>query len=176
VISCGTGTPAGAIGLRIRTIGVSGLKVLLQRVSRAAVRVDGKTVGSVGRGLLVLLGVERGDAAEDVAYLADKAAELRIFPDDEGRMNRSVEEVNGEVLVVSQFTLAASTRKGRRPSYSRAADPVDAEALYERFMERLRERGLEVASGVFQAMMEVELVNDGPVTILLDPPPRRSES
>ncbi len=150
------------------------MKVLLQRVSRAAVRVDGRRVTDIGRGLLVLLGVERGDAEADADYLADKTAELRIFRDEQGRMNRSVEEVQGEVLVVSQFTLAASTRRGRRPSYSRAADPRAAESLYERFMKRLRERGVTVASGVFQAMMEVELINDGPVTILLDPRPQRS--
>lgn len=152
------------------------MKVLLQRVSRAAVRVEGRTVGQIGRGLLVLLGVERDDSDRELEYFADKTAELRIFPDGEGKMNRSVEEVNGGVLVVSQFTLAASTRKGRRPSYSRAADPARAEALYERFMARLRERGLPVASGLFQAMMEVELINDGPVTILLDPPVSRSAS
>ncbi len=152
------------------------MKVLLQRVSRAAVRVNGRTVGEIGRGLLVLLGVERDDGDRELEYFADKTAELRIFPDGEGKMNRSVVDVRGGVLVVSQFTLAAATRKGRRPSYSRAADPDRAEAMYERFMARLRERGLQVVSGVFQAMMEVELINDGPVTILLDPPVRRSAS
>ena len=152
------------------------MKVLLQRVSRAAVRVDGQTVGSIDKGLLVLLGVDQDDSDRDLEYFADKTAELRIFPDDAGKMNRSVEEVNGGVLVVSQFTRAAATRKGRRPSYMRAADPSRAEAMYERFMTRLRERGLAVASGVFQAMMEVELINDGPVTIMLDPPVRRTAS
>ena len=146
------------------------MKVLLQRVSRAAVRVEGQTVGAIDTGLLVLLGVERDDEDRDLEYFADKTAELRVFPDTDGKMNRSVEEVEGGVLVVSQFTLAAATRKGRRPSYSRAADPARAEEIYERFMARLRARGLQVASGVFQAMMEVELINDGPVTILLDPP------
>jgi D-tyrosyl-tRNA(Tyr) deacylase len=150
------------------------LKVLLQRVNRAAVRVDGQTVGAIDKGLLVLLGVEQDDGDRELEYFANKVAELRIFPDDEGRMNRSVEEVSGGVLVVSQFTLAAATRKGRRPSYSGAAEPARAEAMYEQFMTRLRERGLPVASGVFQAMMEVELVNDGPVTIMLDPPLSRS--
>jgi len=149
------------------------VKVLLQRVLRAAVRVDGRTVGRIGRGLLVLVGVEQGDRTEDADYLADKAAELRIFPDESGRGDQSVEEAGGEVLVVSQFTLAASTRRGRRPSYSRAAPPETARPLYERFEARLRSRGLSVAGGVFQAMMEVDLVNDGPVTILLDPPPGR---
>jgi len=145
------------------------LRVLLQRVSRAAVRVDGATVGSIARGLLVFLGVEDGDDAEEAAWNAAKTAELRIFPDDEGRMNLSVEEIRGALLVVSQFTLAASTRRGRRPSFESAAGPEVAQHLYEHFVTALRGRGLVVATGTFRAMMEVELVNDGPVTILLDP-------
>jgi D-tyrosyl-tRNA(Tyr) deacylase len=145
-------------------------------VSRAVVRVEGKIVGQIGHGLLVFLGVEQGDDEAAAEYLADKSADLRIFRDDAGKMNRSVVDVEGAALVVSQFTLAASTRRGRRPSYSRAAPPELAVALYERFMERLRERGIEVAEGIFQAMMDVELVNDGPVTILLDPPPTRGDS
>ncbi len=149
------------------------MKVLVQRVARAAVRVDGRTVGSIDRGLLVLLGVERGDEDRDAEYLADKTAELRIFPDDEQRMNRSVEECGGGVLVVSQFTLAGSTRRGRRPSFSRAAPPDEAQRLYGEFCRRLAGRGITVATGEFQALMEVELVNDGPVTLLLDPPPWR---
>ena len=149
------------------------MRVLLQRVSRASVRVAGSTVASIDRGLLALVGIERGDGEREVRYYADKTAELRIFPDDAGKMNRSVEDIEGAVLVVSQFTLLASTRKGRRPSYTHAADPVDAEPVYERFVERLRARGLPVGCGVFQAMMEVELVNDGPVTIALDPLDRR---
>jgi D-tyrosyl-tRNA(Tyr) deacylase len=152
------------------------LKVLIQRVSRAAVRVEGDTVASIGAGLLVLLGVEREDRAEDADEMADKTAELRIFADEEGRMNRSVEQVGGAVLVVSQFTLAASTRKGRRPSFHLAAPPDQAESLYRHYVQRLAGRGLEVGEGVFQAMMEVELVNDGPVTILLDPPRRSDRS
>jgi D-tyrosyl-tRNA(Tyr) deacylase len=147
------------------------VRVLLQRVLRAAVHVEGRTVGRIGRGLLVLVGVEEGDRTRDADYLADKTAELRIFPDESGRGDQSVEEAGGAVLVVSQFTLVASTRRGRRPSYSRAARPETALPLYERFTTRLRSRGLLVASGVFQAMMEVESVNDGPLTILLDPPP-----
>ncbi len=148
------------------------MRVLLQRVSRASVRVGGETVGEVGRGLLVFLGVERSDTCEHAEYLADKTAELRIFPDEEHRMNRSLLEVGGEALVVSQFTLAGSTRRGRRPSFTEAAPPEAAEPLYRRFVERLESRGVrKVATGLFQAMMEVELVNDGPVTILLDPPP-----
>ena len=144
------------------------MKVLLQRVKRAAVRVDGETVGEIGPGLLVLLGVEQGDGEYEAEYLADKSAELRIFADDRGRMNRSVKDVGGAALVVSQFTLAACTRRGRRPSYSRAAEPERATRLYERFIERLRSRGIEVAAGMFQAMMDVELVNDGPVTLVLE--------
>jgi D-tyrosyl-tRNA(Tyr) deacylase len=142
---------------------------LLQRVARASVRVDGETVGAISRGLLVFVGVEGGDDVEDADWNAAKAAELRVFPDDEGRMNRSVEDVGGAVLVVSQFTLASSTRRGRRPSFESAAAPELALRLYERFVETLRARGLAVATGRFRAMMEVELVNDGPVTILLSP-------
>ena len=145
------------------------MKVLVQRVSRAAVRVDGETVSSIGRGLLVFLGVENDDVLEDADWNAAKTAELRIFPDGEGRMNRSVEELPGAVLVVSQFTLAASTRRGRRPSFESAAAPERAQPIYERFAAVLAARGLVVATGTFRAMMEVELVNDGPVTILLEP-------
>lgn len=149
------------------------MKILLQRVSRAAVRVEGQTVGQIGPGLLALVGIESDDGPGDADYMGDKTAELRIFADEHGKMNRSVEEVGGGVLVVSQFTLVASTRGGRRPSYGRAASPAAAVALYERYVERLRGRGLAVACGVFQAMMEVELINDGPVTLWLDPPPWR---
>lgn len=148
------------------------MKVLLQRVSRAAVRIGGDLVGQIGRGVVVLLAAERGDTRRHADYFADKTAELRIFPDGEGRMNLSLLEVGGEALVVSQFTLAGSTRRGRRPSFTSAAPAAEAEALYSRFVERLVERGVgRVATGVFQAHMEVEIVNEGPVTILLDPPP-----
>lgn len=150
------------------------MKVLLQRVTRAEVRVDGSRVGAIGRGLLVFLGVEQDDTIELACWFADKAAELRIFPDAGGRMNRSLVEAGGEVLLVSQFTLAAATRHGRRPSFSRAAQPALAEDLYRRFAADLTDRGLRVATGVFGARMEVELVNDGPVTILLDPPHREA--
>lgn len=132
--------------------------------------MDGEVVGRIGAGLLVLLGIEHHDHEESIDWYADKTAELRIFADGEGRMNRSVEEIGGGVLVVSQFTLAARTRKGRRPSYTDAAAPADAEPLYERFAARLAARDLTVATGRFGAMMDVELVNDGPVTILLEPP------
>lgn len=147
--------------------------MLLQRVSRASVRVGGATVGAVEKGLLALVGVEKADTERDADYLADKTAELRVFPDEDGRMNRSVQEVGGGVLVVSQFTLASSTRRGRRPSFDAAAPPERAEPLCRRFQERLASRGVSVACGVFRAFMEVELVNDGPVTLLLDPPPSK---
>jgi D-aminoacyl-tRNA deacylase len=144
------------------------MRSVVQRVSRAAVRVDRRVVGEIGPGLLVLLGVAAGDGEEDARWSADKIAQLRIFEDAAGKMNRSVEEVGGGVLVVSQFTLLGDPRKGNRPSFVAAAAPEVANALYERVAVRLRERGLAVATGVFRATMEVELVNDGPVTLLLD--------
>jgi len=132
--------------------------------------VDGRVTGAIGKGLLVFLGVERDDTIADVEYFAAKTAAIRVFADEAGRMNRSVGEAGGAVLVVSQFTLAASTRRGRRPSFDRAAPPETARALYGAFVERVRARGLSVACGIFQAMMDVELVNDGPVTLMIDPP------
>ncbi len=152
------------------------MKTLLQRVSRAAVRVNGKVVGRIGPGLVVLLGVEQGDGPEDADYMAAKTAELRIFRDPSGNMNSSLFETGGSALVISQFTLAADTRRGRRPSFSAAAPPELAEPLYLRFVESIKARGVAVETGVFQAMMEVELLNDGPVTVLLDPRPGRSAS
>lgn len=144
------------------------MRAVLQRVAQAHVAVAGETVGAIGQGLLVLLGVEQDDDGQDVALLARKTAELRLFEDDDGKMNLSVEEIGGQVLVVSQFTLAADCRKGRRPGFSRAAAPETANALYLDYVEQLRRRGLEVATGRFQAMMQVHLINDGPVTFLLD--------
>jgi D-tyrosyl-tRNA(Tyr) deacylase len=144
------------------------MRAVVQRVSRGAVRVDGAATGEVGRGLVVLLGVAAGDGDEDARWMADKVAQLRIFEDAEGKMNRSVEDVGGGVLVVSQFTLLGDARKGNRPSFVEAAPPEAANALYEKVCGRLRERGLPVGTGVFRAHMDVELVNDGPVTILLD--------
>lgn len=144
------------------------MRAVLQRVARARVEVDGETIGAVGRGLLVLLGVERGDAARDAELMAKKTAELRLFEDEQGKMNLSLEEIGGEVLVVSQFTLAADCRKGRRPGFSGAAAPEEANVLYENYVMLLRRRGLTVATGRFQAMMQVSLTNDGPVTFLLD--------
>ncbi len=144
------------------------MRAVVQRVSRARVEVDGRTTGEIGEGLLVLLGVAKTDAEADAAQLAEKIAGLRLFNDDNGKMNRSVEEVGGAVLVVSQFTLHGDCRKGRRPSFDRAAPAAQAQALYEKFLHVLRHRGLQVETGVFQAMMEVELVNAGPVTLLVD--------
>jgi D-tyrosyl-tRNA(Tyr) deacylase len=144
------------------------VRAVVQRVSEAAVRVEGEEVGRIGAGLAVLLGVGQDDQEGDADYLADKVLNLRIFPDDTGQMNRSVVDVAGGLLVVSQFTLLGDVRKGRRPSYGRAASPELAQRLYERFVERLRPSGLKVATGVFRAMMDVALVNRGPVTILLD--------
>ena len=144
------------------------MRAVLQRVSSAQVTVAGEVVGRIGQGLLVLLGVANGDTEQDARYLAEKTAQLRIFEDEAGKMNRSLEEVGGELLAVSQFTLLADCRQGRRPGFSAAAPPAIAQALYERFVAILRERGLTVATGVFQAEMAVQLVNDGPVTMLLD--------
>lgn len=145
------------------------VRAVVQRVTRAGVEVEGRRVGGIGPGLLVLLGAGAGDGAADVAYLVDKIANLRIFADEAGKMNRSVLETGGGVLAVSQFTLYGDARKGRRPAFTGALEPTAAEALYEEFVAGLRAAGVvEVATGVFGAMMEVELVNSGPVTILLD--------
>ena len=130
--------------------------------------IDGEVAGSIGRGLLVLLGVGHGDSEKQAHWLADKIAGLRIFEDEAGKMNLSVEEVGGSALVVSQFTLYGDCRKGRRPSFAGAAPPEEADRLYQVFVARLRERGLPVETGVFQAMMQVHLVNDGPVTVVVE--------
>lgn len=144
------------------------MRAVVQRVSGASVTVDGKTVGAIGRGLLILLGVDAEDAEADADYLAEKIPDLRIFNDDAGKFNRSLREVQGEALAVSQFTLHGDCRRGRRPSFTAAARPELAVPLYQRFVEALRGRGVSVAEGVFGAHMAVQLVNDGPVTILLD--------
>jgi D-aminoacyl-tRNA deacylase len=144
------------------------MRALLQRVSRASVTVDEKVVGQIGYGLLILLGVGQGDSEVQVKALADKIVYLRIFGDGEGKMNRSLLDIGGEVLLISQFTLYADTRKGRRPSFTDAAPPAIAEPLVERFKDALVFYGLTVESGVFGAYMEVELLNTGPVTIWLD--------
>ncbi len=145
------------------------MRVLLQRVSSAEVRVAGRKIASIGRGLLVFVGVQAGDDAEQAEYFADRTAGLRIFDDENRKMNLSVLDVSGEALVVSQFTLAASTRKGRRPSFDGAEEPARAVLMYEKFVAELRRLGVPVKTGLFGEMMEVELVNDGPVTFLLDP-------
>ncbi|MFL5299730.1 MAG: D-aminoacyl-tRNA deacylase [Anaeromyxobacteraceae bacterium] len=144
------------------------MRMVVQRVLRASVRVAGEVRGSIDRGLLVFLGVANGDGEDAARFLADKLGALRIFEDDAGKMNRSVADVGGGVLVVSQFTLLGDARKGNRPGFTDAAAPEAANGLYERFCALLREKGLRVATGVFRATMEVELVNEGPVTILLD--------
>ena len=144
------------------------MRAVLQRVTRASVRVGGETVGEIGAGLLVLLGVAREDREADAVYLVEKVLNLRVFDDAEGRMNLSLAEAGGALLVVSQFTLYGDARKGRRPSWFDAAPPELARTLYEFFVAEARGRGARVETGSFQAMMEVELVNDGPVTILLD--------
>lgn len=144
------------------------MRAVVQRVSRAQVRVHGEVVGSIERGLLVLLGVASTDKEADADYLAEKVVGLRIFEDDGGKMNRAVGEVGGAVLVVSQFTLCGDVRRGKRPSFDAAAPPEQARKLYEYFVERIRAAGLRCETGRFQEMMQVESVNEGPVTILLD--------
>jgi D-aminoacyl-tRNA deacylase len=144
------------------------VRAVVQRVAEASCRVGAQIVGVIGPGLVVLLGVGQRDAEVDAEYLADKVLNLRIFPDEAGPMNRSVLDVSGGLLVVSQFTLLGDARRGRRPSYSDAAPPEEANRLYEHFVGRLRPSGLAVATGVFRATMELALVNQGPVTILLD--------
>lgn len=144
------------------------MRAVVQRVSRARVTVDGEVAGEIGAGFLVLLGVTHDDTARQAEWLAGKVAGLRVFEDAGGKMNRSVSEVGGAVLAVSQFTLYGDCRKGRRPSFDAAARPEQARALYEAFISALRGCGLVVATGVFQAHMQVELVNDGPVTLILE--------
>lgn len=144
------------------------MKALLQRVTQASVSVGGEAVGKIGRGLVVFLGVAQGDGEDDARYLAEKLPHLRIFSDPQGKFNLSSLDVQGEFLVVSQFTLLADARKGRRPSFTQAAPPPTAEALFQFFLEQLRSSGLKVETGIFQQHMLVEIHNDGPVTILLD--------
>jgi D-tyrosyl-tRNA(Tyr) deacylase len=143
------------------------MKIVLQRVKQAAVEVEQKVRGEIDRGVCLLVGIEKGDSEEDAQYLANKTVELRIFPDKEGKMNLSLLDINGEVLAVSQFTLAASVKKGRRPSFDNAEAPERAENLFSYFVDLIREKGIKVETGVFGALMEVNLVNDGPVTFIL---------
>jgi D-tyrosyl-tRNA(Tyr) deacylase len=144
------------------------MKIVLQRVKEASVSVQEKVVGNIEEGVCLLVGIEKGDEEEDARYLARKIAELRIFPDAEGKMNLSLFDVRGDVLAVSQFTLAGSVQKGRRPSFDKAEEPVRAERLFRFFVEQLTQIGLMVETGVFQARMKVRLVNDGPVTFILE--------
>lgn len=147
------------------------MKIVLQRVRAASVEVDGRTVGSIGRGLCLLVGVEKGDTAAEAEALARKCAELRIFPDAAGKMNLGLPEAGGEVLAVSEFTLAGSVRKGRRPSFDNAEAPERAAALFDRFVSALRAAGFKVETGIFQAEMVVRIENDGPVTFILEARP-----
>ncbi len=144
------------------------MRGVIQRVSSASVEVDLQITGEIGRGLLLLLGVERGDTAQSADAMLDKVMKLRIFPDDAGKMNLSLLDVGGSLLVVSQFTLLGDCRKGRRPSFDRAAPPQEARELYDHFVDRARAAGVTVATGVFQAHMDVRLVNDGPVTFVIE--------
>jgi D-tyrosyl-tRNA(Tyr) deacylase len=144
------------------------MRVVVQRVSSAQVCVEGKVIGRIGKGLLILLGVAPTDTQAEVEWMAEKCAGLRIFEDDEGKMNRSLEEVGGAALVISQFTLFGDCRKGKRPSFVGAAPPELANALYEKFIEALNNRGIPTQSGIFAAHMEVELTNYGPVTLIID--------
>lgn len=144
------------------------MRAVSQRVKSAQVIVNEKIIGSIGFGLLVLLGISREDNCDDADYLVEKTINLRIFDDQDGKMNRSLLDVGGEMLIVSQFTLSADCRKGRRPSFTAAAEPAEAKELYQYFIERVKEKGITVATGEFQALMEVGLINNGPVTILMD--------
>lgn len=150
------------------------MRAVVQRVSRARVDVAGETVGQIGPGLLVLLGVETGDGKEQCIWLADRVAKLRVFPDDAGKMNLDLRTVGGSALVVSQFTLLGDCTSGRRPGFSRAARPEEAKPLVDRFTEELMALGVPVATGRFGADMQVELVNDGPVTLLMETPARKT--
>ena len=144
------------------------MRAVVQRVEQASVRVNGQVVGEIGCGLLVLLGISKSDRESDADYLVDKIIGLRIFEDEQGKMNRSVGEVSGAILMVSQFTLYGDVRRGKRPSFDEAARPEEARRLYEYAVKKIRDAGLRCETGEFQAMMKVSLINDGPVTILLD--------
>ena len=146
------------------------MRVVLQRVSSASVRVDGNVIGDIGPGLVLLIGIHRNDTDEDMHNVMDKCVHLRIFSDETGKMNHSVLDMGGELLVVSQFTLYGDTRKGRRPGFDQAGRPDMAEPLYERAVARLRDHGLQVATGRFGANMQVDLINDGPVTLIIEHP------
>jgi len=143
------------------------MRTVIQRVNRASVEVDGKVVGKIGRGILIYVGIERGDTEAEVRYMADKILNLRIFPDEQYRMNLSVKDIGGEILSISQFTLASYIKKGRRPDFTNAGDPVEAQRLYEKFNEVMALE-IHVETGVFGAMMAIESLNDGPVTFIIE--------
>jgi len=144
------------------------MRAVIQKVKEAKVKVNGRTVGAIERGILILIGVANDDTEKDCEYMANKIANLRIFPDENALMNKSLLDINGSALVVSQFTLMGDCRKGRRPSFSNAASPERARKLYDKFIDLLENTGISVETGIFQEMMEVYLINDGPVTILID--------
>ena len=144
------------------------MRAVVQRVSRASVTIDNTTTGTIAKGLVVLLGIHDGDGTKELQWMADKVINLRIFEDENGKMNNSLADISGEMLIISQFTLYGDCRKGRRPGYSTAAPPHIAEPLYQQFIKEVKNRQISVATGTFQATMAVELVNDGPVTLLID--------
>lgn len=144
------------------------MRTVVQRTTDASVTIDNRVVGAIGHGIVVLLGIHAEDGPAEIIWMADKVINLRIFEDDQGKMNRSLKDICGEMLIISQFTLYGDCRKGRRPGYSSAAPPAIAEPLYHQFVEEVQSRGIAVATGTFQASMQVKLVNDGPVTLMLD--------
>jgi len=154
------------VGLFIK--GEYAVRAVVQRVSQGKVAIGDEVVGEIERGLVLLLGVEKEDEESDLEYMVEKVINLRVFPDEEEKMNLSLQDVQGDMLVVSQFTLLGDCRKGRRPSFFTAAPPEKAEEFYDRFVKKIKERGINVATGEFQAMMEVQIFNDGPVTLLID--------